>query len=219
MNSVWTGSINPTDWETAGNWSPAQIPGLQTDVVINSPGTPTLLAEEGTANSLTIGSGGSLSIVGEGTLPAGLGLDGANSNSSIAGNITLTAASSAGNATLTLAGTVTLTGSLTLTDSPFNTVQAGNLQVLQNNGTISGAGNLGNGPGFRLSNGLRQTSTRTLFRSTRDPMRERLGIRLLRTRFPTRSSATQVRPTRCWRFSTPTLRSCQQIPRCSRDQA
>jgi hypothetical protein len=51
--STWTGAVS-SDWADAGNWSPAGIPGVSSDVVIAS-GTPVALASAsiGTVNSIT----------------------------------------------------------------------------------------------------------------------------------------------------------------------
>ncbi len=51
--SAWTGAIN-SDWDDPDNWSPAGIPGVNSDVVIAS-GTPLALASAsiGTVNSIT----------------------------------------------------------------------------------------------------------------------------------------------------------------------
>jgi hypothetical protein len=51
--STWTGAVN-SDWDDADNWSPAGIPGADSDVTIAS-GTPLALASAsiGTVNSIT----------------------------------------------------------------------------------------------------------------------------------------------------------------------
>jgi hypothetical protein len=51
--STWTGAVN-SDWDDADNWSPAGVPGADSDVVI-ARGTPVALASAsiGTVNSIT----------------------------------------------------------------------------------------------------------------------------------------------------------------------
>src|SRR5271163_4596933 len=48
--STWTGDIN-SDWDDAGNWSPAVVPGASSDVVITT-GAPVASASIGTVNSI-----------------------------------------------------------------------------------------------------------------------------------------------------------------------
>ncbi len=50
--STWTGAVN-SDWDDADNWSPAGVPGADSDVTIAS-GTPVALvsAAIGTVNSI-----------------------------------------------------------------------------------------------------------------------------------------------------------------------
>jgi len=49
--STWTGAVN-SDWDDPDNWSPAGIPGVNSDVVIAT-GAPVASASIGTVNSIT----------------------------------------------------------------------------------------------------------------------------------------------------------------------
>ena len=49
--STWTGAVS-SDWADADNWSPAGIPGVNSDVVIAT-GAPVASASIGTVNSIT----------------------------------------------------------------------------------------------------------------------------------------------------------------------
>jgi hypothetical protein len=52
--STWTGALS-SDWNDADNWSPAGVPGVNSDVVIAS-GAPVASASIGTVNSITVSS-------------------------------------------------------------------------------------------------------------------------------------------------------------------
>ena len=49
--STWTGAVS-SDWDDANNWSPAGIPGVNSDVDIAT-GAPVASASIGTVNSIT----------------------------------------------------------------------------------------------------------------------------------------------------------------------
>jgi hypothetical protein len=49
--STWTGAVK-SDWNDADNWSPAGVPGVNSDVVIAG-GAPAASASIGTVNSIT----------------------------------------------------------------------------------------------------------------------------------------------------------------------
>ena len=70
-NIRWTGAVS-TDWFTAGNWSPAVVPGAGSDVTIatvSSGNYPLIASGTATSRALTLNSGGSLTMSG-GTLDA-----------------------------------------------------------------------------------------------------------------------------------------------------
>ena len=48
--STWTGAVN-SDWDDPDNWSPAGVPGVNSDVVMAS-GAPVASASIGTVNSI-----------------------------------------------------------------------------------------------------------------------------------------------------------------------
>ncbi len=68
---TWTGAVS-TDWFTAGNWSPAQVPGNTTDVTIPAvPRQPLVSAAGAACASLTSASGTTLTIATGGYLAVG----------------------------------------------------------------------------------------------------------------------------------------------------
>ncbi|QIP15665.1 hypothetical protein G8759_25055 [Spirosoma aureum] len=65
---TWTGATS-TDWNTAGNWNPANLPTASDDVIIPSaPSRQPILSTAGVAKSVVVNSGASLSITSGGTL-------------------------------------------------------------------------------------------------------------------------------------------------------
>ncbi|MCC3159868.1 DUF4394 domain-containing protein [Hymenobacter sp. 15J16-1T3B] len=56
---TWTGAVS-TDWGTAGNWSPAQVPSLTDDVTIPNVANDPVVSGNQAANNLTLGSGATL---------------------------------------------------------------------------------------------------------------------------------------------------------------
>ena len=64
--STWTGAVN-SDWNDANNWSPAGIPGVNSDVVIAT-GAPVASAPIGTVNSITDSSDLSFESAGTNTV-------------------------------------------------------------------------------------------------------------------------------------------------------
>ncbi len=64
---TWTGNANTTDWNTAGNWSPATVPTAGYDVSIstgttNKPHVTSNVSSPASCNSLTLASGSLLTI-------------------------------------------------------------------------------------------------------------------------------------------------------------
>ena len=120
----WTGAVS-SDWDTAGNWSDAAVPGANDDVTINvAMNTPVTHAQNDTdaINSLTSTEpisipDGSLSIAAASTISSSLSMTGG---------------------TLTGMGAITVGGLLTLTT-----------------GTISGSGNVNADGGMTLNPAVR----------------------------------------------------------------
>ncbi len=101
----WTGGAGTSDWHTAGNWTPAQLPVNGDDVVINAGTTPvTYSTGSTTLASLSIGGGFQLQVVG-GTLAVG-------GNGTVADSGELRVGG--GSAEFAIGGTLTVDGSLLL---------------------------------------------------------------------------------------------------------
>ena len=64
--STWTGAVS-SDWDDAGNWSPAGVPGASSDVTIAS-GAAVASASIGTVNSITDSSDLSFELAGTNTV-------------------------------------------------------------------------------------------------------------------------------------------------------
>jgi alpha-tubulin suppressor-like RCC1 family protein len=62
---TWTGAVS-TDWSVAGNWSPAQVPGILDSVVIGAAGQQPSLSTTTTVGAVNIIAGGNLTINGQG---------------------------------------------------------------------------------------------------------------------------------------------------------
>jgi hypothetical protein len=132
--STWTGAVN-SDWDNAGNWSPAGVPDADSDVVIAS-GTLLALASAsiGTVNSITdsshlsFGSAGTNTVTtflddtrhlyvdtkrGDGGTILNIGGTLTNSGTLSIGNATLSASDEVTAATLGNTGSIALSGSST----------------------------------------------------------------------------------------------------------
>ena len=130
--STWTGAVN-NDWADADNWSPADIPGVNSDVVIAA-GAPVAVASAsiGTVNSITdssdlyFESAGTNTVTtflddtghlkvdakgGEGGTILNIGGTLTNSNHLVIGNATLSASDEVTAAALDNTGKIYLTGS------------------------------------------------------------------------------------------------------------
>ena len=110
---VWTGAVS-TDWGTAGNWSPAQVPTATDNVTIPDVANDPVVSSNQLANALTLTTGAVLTLADLSVL-------------TVSGNITnnsATIAASGPNVTgrITLAGTAAQTISGTLTTFPNLTV-------------------------------------------------------------------------------------------------
>jgi hypothetical protein len=128
--STWTGAIN-NDWDDADNWSPADVPGVNSDVEITS-GSPVVSTSIETVNSITDSSDlsfesagtntvttvlddtGHLRVdhgAGEGGTTLNIGGTLTNSNHLVIGNTTLSASDEVTAAALDNTGRIYLTGS------------------------------------------------------------------------------------------------------------
>ncbi len=128
--STWTGAVN-SDWIDADNWSPAGIPGVNSDVLIAS-GAPVASASIGTVNSITdssdldFESAGTNTVTtslddvghlhvdangGEGGTILNIGATLTNSGDLVIGNATLSASDEVTAASLDNAGRIYLMGS------------------------------------------------------------------------------------------------------------
>jgi hypothetical protein len=142
---TWNGSVS-TDWGTAANWTPAQVPAANNDVTIPSgtPNQPTVSSAQ-QARLVTLTTGSVLTLASSGTLTTGGSFT--NNGGSVAGGATSTG-------TLVLGGTAPVIGGTSLSAFPNLTTSsvattAGPVAVqraltLNNNLTI------GAGQGFTL---------------------------------------------------------------------
>jgi len=110
---TWTGAVS-TDWGTAGNWSPAQVPTAADNVTIPNVANDPVVTGNQLANALTLSTGAVLTLADASVL-------------SVSGNITnnsATIAASGASVTgrVTLAGTTVQTISGTQTNFPNLTV-------------------------------------------------------------------------------------------------
>jgi hypothetical protein len=142
---TWNGSVS-TDWGTAANWTPAQVPAANSDVTIpgGTPNQPTVSNAQ-QARLVTLSTGAVLTLANGGTLTTGGSFT--NNGGSVAGGATSTG-------TLVLGGTAPVIGGTSLSAFPNLTVNSvasttGPVAVqraltLNNNLTI------GSGVGFTL---------------------------------------------------------------------
>ncbi|GAA3963140.1 DUF4394 domain-containing protein [Hymenobacter antarcticus] len=108
---TWNGSVS-TDWGTAANWTPAQVPAANNDVVIPSgtPNQPTVSNAQ-QARLVTLTTGAVLTLANGGTLTTGGSFT--NNGGSVAGT---------GTGTLVLGGTASVIGGTSLSAFPNLTV-------------------------------------------------------------------------------------------------
>ncbi|WP_226163875.1 DUF4394 domain-containing protein [Hymenobacter terricola] len=149
---TWNGSVS-TDWNAAANWTPAQVPTTNNDVVIPSgtPNQPTVSASNGIgkqARNVTLNSGAVLTLADNGVLLVG----GNFTNNS--GSVAASGAQGNGRVTLTTAGPHTLAGTLTT------------FPILVVNGAATLGGPVSISKGLRLTGSLTSTGqTLTLLSS------------------------------------------------------
>lgn len=130
-NGTWLGTTS-SDWNTASNWC-GGVPTASTNVVINSGASnyPDLsTGADGVANSITINTGGSLTMGGTETLTI-------TSGGSFTNNGTFTAGSTT---TIVFAGTASISGTAT-----FNNITANGTLTPSTATTINGVLALNNG--------------------------------------------------------------------------
>ena len=140
---TWNGSVS-TDWGTAANWTPAQVPAANSDVTIPSgtPNQPTVSNAQ-QARLVTIASGATLTLANGGILTTGGNF---TNNGTVTGG---------GTGTLVLGGTATVVGGTglstfpNLTTGPNAASTAGRVAV-QSALTLNAAFTIGTGQMFTL---------------------------------------------------------------------
>lgn len=157
---VWDGGAATLNWSDANNWSSNVLPDLSSTIVIDQPGTPTILHNSGVQNIGSIFSNEAISVTG-GTLivnhasdMAAVGINGgelvphaplgASAFSMSSGGLYLEASDPLGGLGLQLSGgSVVAAGHRSLTNDMniSNTVSFGGAGSLALHGTILGSGN------------------------------------------------------------------------------
>lgn len=153
---TWTGSGSNTNWDTAANWSPPNVPTAANDVIIPT-GKTVVINIVGTTKSIVVQGNAAVTIVG--------GLSFLNASSFAANAITnWTSGTIGGGGTLTNAGTLNLTsgsskvmaqataisntgtinikdgGALYLNNGTINNQAAGIVDLMSDNGNITWSG-------------------------------------------------------------------------------
>ncbi|HET9503534.1 MAG TPA: DUF4394 domain-containing protein [Hymenobacter sp.] len=142
---TWNGSAS-TDWGTAANWTPAQVPAANSDVTIpgGTPNQPTVSSAQ-QARLVTLGTGAVLTLANNGTLTTGGSFT--NNGGSVAGGATSTG-------TLVLGGTAPVIGGTSLSTFPnltANSVASTTGPVaVQRALTLNNNLTIGSGVGFTL---------------------------------------------------------------------
>jgi hypothetical protein len=130
--STWTGAVN-SDWDDPDNWSPAGIPGVNSDVVIAT-GAPVASASIGTVNSIT--DSADLSFESAGTNTVTTFLDNT-------GSLNVDHGAGEGGTTLNVGGTLTNGGSFSIgntTLSASDEVTAAGLDNIKGKLQLFGSG-------------------------------------------------------------------------------
>ena len=147
--SVWNGSVS-TAWTTAGNWTPALVPGLADDVTVPAgPANQPVVSTTANLNNLTIAPGASVTLAGSFTF-------------NIAGNL---AASG---------DLVVSTGTPTIQLSGTAKTLAGNVASATITGTVALAGNTTVGGNVGISGGTRPAECREQRAAGRRRLQHRL---------------------------------------------
>jgi hypothetical protein len=125
--STWTGAVN-SDWDDAGNWSPTDVPGAGSDVVIAA-GAPVAVASAsiGTVNSITDSS--DLSFESAGTNTVTTFLDNT-------GHLRVDDSAGAGGTSLNIGGTLTNSHRLTIGNATLSAPDEVTAAALDNKGSI-----------------------------------------------------------------------------------
>lgn len=128
--SLWLGGMNSNNWATAGNWSPAGIPGASTDVLIDG-GSPVATASIGTVRSIT-------------NINADLYFESAGTNNTVTTSLTNTGGDllvdyngGEGGTSLNIKGTLTNTGALYIGNTTLSASDKVTTALLVNTNTIS----------------------------------------------------------------------------------
>jgi hypothetical protein len=136
---TWTGAVS-TDWGTAGNWSPAQVPTATDNVTIPDVANDPVVSNAQQAANVTLASGATLTTANGGTLTV---------NGSFANNGGTTQGAGSGTVVFNGAAAQTISGTTTffnnLTAGPAGVTAAAPVQVqrvLQLNGNLASGGNL-----------------------------------------------------------------------------
>jgi hypothetical protein len=130
--STWTGAVN-SDWDDPDNWSPAGIPGVNSEVVIAT-GAPVASASIGTVNSIT--DSADLSFESAGTNTVTTFLDNT-------GSLNVDHGAGEGGTTLNVGGTLTNGGSFSIgntTLSASDEVTAAGLDNIKGKLQLFGSG-------------------------------------------------------------------------------
>ncbi|WP_375437288.1 DUF4394 domain-containing protein [uncultured Hymenobacter sp.] len=139
LGLTWTGAVS-TDWGTAGNWSPAQVPTATDNVTIPNVANDPVVSNGQQANSLTLLTGATLTTAPSGTL-------------TLNGNFTNNGGSTLGSGTGTVVFNSTTAQTISGTTTFFNNLTAGTggiltsspvqvQRVLTLNGNLTSNGNL-----------------------------------------------------------------------------
>jgi hypothetical protein len=131
--STWTGAVN-SDWDDADNWSPAGVPGVNSDVVIST-GAPVASASIGTVDSITDSS--DLSFESAGTNTVATFLDNT-------GHLRVDRKGGAGGTILNIAGALTNSGSLRVGNATASAPDTVTAASLDNTGSIDLTGSSAN---------------------------------------------------------------------------
>jgi hypothetical protein len=142
---TWNGSVS-TDWGTAANWTPAQVPAANSDVTIpnGTPNQPTVSSAQ-QARLVTLTTGAVLTLANGGTLTTGGSFT--NNGGSVAGGATSTG-------TLVLGGTAPVIGGTSLSAFPNLTTNSAATTAapvaVQRALTLNSTLTIGTGQGFTL---------------------------------------------------------------------
>jgi hypothetical protein len=124
--STWTGAIN-NDWDDADNWSPADVPGVNSDVEITS-GSPVVSTSIETVNSITDSSDLSFESAGTNTVTTVL---------DDTGHLRVDHGAGEGGTTLNIGGTLTNSNHLVIGNTTLSASDEVTAAALDNTGSIA----------------------------------------------------------------------------------